>query len=137
VVTFPTRICEHTSTSIDNVFIDTTRFNNFIVSPINNGLSEHEGQVLIIVFPITLIREHQTYTYRKINTFTVADFLNQLSYENWEEVFGGGNVNHIFNTFLNSYLRIFNSCFPMVHKQKITKSANINCITPGIRVSCE
>jgi hypothetical protein len=103
------------------VFIDTTRFNNFIVSPINNGLSDHEGQVLTIVLPFTLIREHQTYTFRKINTFTVADFLNQLSYEYWEDIFGGGNVNHIFNTFLNSYLRIFNSCFPMVHKQNITK----------------
>jgi hypothetical protein len=62
VVTFPTRICGHTSTSIDNVFIDTTRFNNFIVSPINNGLSDHEGQVLTIVLHFTLIREHQTYT---------------------------------------------------------------------------
>jgi hypothetical protein len=83
------------------------------------------------------MRERYTQTYRKINTFAVADFLTQLSYENWDEVFGGSNVNLIFNAFLNSYLRKFNSCFPVVQKQKITKSANINWITPGIRVSCE
>jgi hypothetical protein len=37
---------------------------------------------------------------------------------------------------LNSYLRIFNSCLPLAHKQKITKRININWITTGIRVSC-
>jgi hypothetical protein len=110
VVNFPTRICSQSSTSVDNVFIDINRFNNFFVSPIYNGLSDHEGQVLTIVLPFTLITEHQPYTYRKINTLTIADFLNQLSYENWDEVFGGSNLNHIFNAFLNSYLRIFNSC---------------------------
>jgi hypothetical protein len=41
---------------------------------------------------------HQTYAYRKINKFTVADFQNQLSYEDWEEIFGGSNVNLIFNS---------------------------------------
>jgi hypothetical protein len=38
VVTFPTRICGQSGTSIDNVFIDINRFNNFFVSPIYNGL---------------------------------------------------------------------------------------------------
>jgi hypothetical protein len=66
----------------------------------------------------------------------ITDFLNQLSYENVEEVFGESNVDQIFNAFLNSYLRTFNSCLPLTHKQKITKRININWITTGIRVSC-
>jgi exonuclease III len=84
VITFPTRIYGHTTSSIDNVFIDTTRFNSFTVSPIYNGLSDHDGQVLTLVLPPTHKRAQQTYTYRKINTDTIADFLNLLSYENWD-----------------------------------------------------
>jgi hypothetical protein len=136
VVNFPTRICDQSSASIDNVFIDISRFKNITVSPVSNGLSDHEGHVLTLVLPLPQLIEYQFYTYRKINTFTVTDFLNQLSYENWEEVFGESNVDQIFNAFLNSYLRIFNSYLPLTHKQKITKRININWITTGIRVSC-
>jgi hypothetical protein len=120
-VNFLTRICDQSSTSTDNVFIDISRSKNFTISPVSNGLSDHEGQVLTLVLPLPQIIEYQFYTYKKINTFTVTNFLNQLSYENWEEVFGESNVDQIFNTFLNSYLRIFNSCLPLTHKQKITK----------------
>jgi hypothetical protein len=75
--------------------------------------------------------------YRKINPYTISDFIIQLSYENWEEVFGENNVDLIFNAFLNSYLKIFNSCLPLAQKQKNTKRLNIPWITTGIRVSCE
>jgi hypothetical protein len=99
VVKFPTRICDQSSTSIVNVFTDISRSKNFTTSPVSNGLSDHEGQVLTLVFPLPQIIEYQFYTYRKINTLTVTDFLNQLSYENWEEVFGESNVDQIFNSF--------------------------------------
>jgi hypothetical protein len=92
---------------------------------------------LIIVLPFTQKRVRQTYAYRKLNKFTVADFQNQLRYENWEELFRGSNMTLILNSFLNTYLRISNSCFPMVNKQKTTKNGKINWITPGMRVSCD
>jgi hypothetical protein len=82
VVKFPTRICDQSSTSIDNVFIDISRSKNFTISLVSNGLSDHEVQVLTLVSPLPQIIEYQFYTYRKTNTLTVTDFLNQLSYEN-------------------------------------------------------
>jgi hypothetical protein len=118
------------------VFIDISRSKNFTVSPISNGLSDHEGLLLTLVLPLPQKIEYQFYTYRKINTLTVTDFLNQLSYENWEEVFGESNVDQIFDAFLNSYLRILNSCLPLAHKQRTTKRLNINWITTGISISC-
>ena len=113
MVTFPTRISRYSSTSIDTVFADITRFNNIFVSPSHNGLSDHEGLVLTIDLPFTLIRKYQSYSYRKINTYTVADFLNQLSYETWDTVFSTDNVNDMFNSFLDTYLKIFYSSFPL------------------------
>jgi hypothetical protein len=68
VVNFPTRICDQSSTSIDNVFIDISRYKNFTVSPVDNGLPDHEGQVPTLVLPLPQIIEYQFYTYRKINT---------------------------------------------------------------------
>jgi hypothetical protein len=37
-----------------------------------------------------------------------------LSYESWDEIFGGKDANLIFNSFLNTYLRIFNASFPII-----------------------
>jgi hypothetical protein len=44
----------------------------------------------------------------------MVEFKIRLSYELWDNVFNADNkdVDSIFNTFLNTYLQIFYSCFP-------------------------
>jgi hypothetical protein len=119
------------------IFMDTSKYRNFFVSSLHNGLSDHEGQLLTIVLPLLHKIEHYTYSYRKINNSTVADFQKQLSYENWHNIFGEKNVNLIFNSFLKTHLRIFNSSFPIRKKHMSSKRTSINWITPGIRNSCK
>jgi hypothetical protein len=101
----------YSSTSINNIFI------NYSVLSVHNGLFDHEVQLLAIDLPVSKMREQRKYTYRKINKFTAADFQNQLSYENWDEIFGSNNLNLIINSFLNTYLRIFYLCSSIVNKQ--------------------
>ena len=77
------------------------------------------------------------YTKRKINQYTIADFRFKLSYETWEPVFDGNDVNKIFNTFLNTciFLRIYYSSFPLIPaKSKINQNS---WNTPGIINSCK
>jgi len=50
---------------------------------------------------------------RKINKYTIADFQWKLDHETWEQVFDGNDVNKIFNSFLNIFLRIYYSSFPL------------------------
>jgi hypothetical protein len=50
---------------------------------------------------------------RNVNEYSSYDFQIMLSYEDWDEVFSNNNVDTIFNSFLNTYLRIFYSCFPL------------------------
>jgi hypothetical protein len=38
----------------------------------------------------------------KLYKYTVADFQINLSYETWDPVFNGDDVNIIFNSFLNT-----------------------------------
>jgi hypothetical protein len=50
---------------------------------------------------------------RKINEHTINDFLTKLSYETWDTIFSKDDVNKMFNSFLDSYLKIFYSSFPL------------------------
>jgi hypothetical protein len=47
-VNFATRIQNNLSTAIDNIFVDNSRVNLSSVSPIINGLPDHEAQILRI-----------------------------------------------------------------------------------------
>jgi len=71
----------------------------------------------------------------KFNKFSISQFALNLSYENWDNIFIKQNVNIIFNNFLNTYLRIFISSFPL---QKIYSTQNNKpWITTGIKTSCQ
>ena len=70
---------------------------------------------------------------RKINEHTINDFLIKLGYENWETVFSPEDVNKMFNSFLDTYLQIFNSSFPLKRVKKKKKT----WITLGILTSCK
>jgi len=76
----------------------------------------------------------KTQNIRKFNVFSVSLFAVNLSYEKWD-VFIKKDVNTVFNNFLNTYLRIFNSSFLL---QKICRTdINKPWITTGIKTSCQ
>jgi hypothetical protein len=137
IINFPTRSYNNSISLIDNIFINHFRSGKYLVYPMINGLFDHDAQLLIIKNIRVCL---QTYKYKISNTriFNNQSLLNlkiQLSYETWDDVFSGNDVDIIFNSFLNTYLRIFYSCFPL---KKITSSKTKinNWISPGIKISC-
>jgi len=48
VVNFPTRIQKIAATAIDNILIDTSKMRNHSISPIINGLSDHDVQLITL-----------------------------------------------------------------------------------------
>jgi hypothetical protein len=64
----------------------------------------------------------------------VLDFNFKLTYESWDDVFSCDDVNLSFSNFLNTYLRIFYSTFPIknIHYTSHSKA----WLTQGIKVSC-
>jgi len=80
-------------------------------------------------------KECQTYIERKIYKYIIADFQLKLSHETWELVFDGNDVNKIFNCFLNIFLRIYYSSFPLI--QAKNKMKQNSWITPGIITFCK
>ena len=133
-VTFPTRICSSSSTAIDNIFINKCKNKSFNVLPWENGLSDNDVQIIIIYNVTYIMKQNQRYTRRVINESSLLDFQINLSYELWDDIFVDSDVDIMFNNFLNTYLRILNSCFRITKSQ--STGANKSWITPGIIKSC-
>jgi exonuclease III len=132
-VFFPTRIVNNSATLIDNIFIDSNR--SYTIQSCPNGLSDHDGQSLNLLNLLSPPKIIKPIHIMKVDNNSIIDFQNQLSYEQWDNVFGKNNVNEIFNNFLNTHLRCYYSSF----NKKTMKYSNDNnhWITTGIRISCK
>jgi exonuclease III len=135
VVNFPTRIYKNSVTTIDNIFIDTTKLSSYSISPVLNGLSDHDAQLLTI-HSLNLDLPTKQYAWiRKMDDGRIQEFLTKLSLENWEPVFSTNDVNKQFNAFLNVYIQIFYHSFP-VERVCMNRKHN-GWITSGIKISCK
>jgi hypothetical protein len=106
-----------------------------MITPIINGRSDHDAQLLTISTDYSYIPTHRLKTVRKINKYTVSDFIDKLSCESWDSIFNSEDINAVFNSFRNIYLRIFYSSFPLKKVTNCNNNEN-NWITLGIKTSC-
>ena len=136
IIKFPTRLQNTSTTAIDNMFLDKSQFENYTVIPITNGLSDHDAQLLKINTKTSHRPMSKQKTVRKFNNYTITDFINKLSEESWDGVFNSEDINDMFNSFLNDYLRCFNSSFPLQTVRVRKEATNNNWITKGIKISC-
>jgi hypothetical protein len=135
IVNFPTRTTESSSTAIDNFFKDKGKNAKYSISPIYNGLSDQDAQLLVLHSAIINNHNPHSTIIRQINDNTIAQFKLNFSYENWTKTFTEDNIDINFKNFLNTYLRIFNSTFPY---KRIYPNRNRNAwITIGIKISCK
>jgi len=116
------------TTAVDNIFIARTK--NYTIYPFLNGLSDHEVQILVIENTVLTKQINNITTRRDINDQSIMEFQILLSYENWEEIFMEDDANISFNKFLNTYLRIFRSCF--IKKRKNSNTVSKPWLTKGI-----
>jgi hypothetical protein len=84
---FPTRIQNNSISAIDNIFIDLNRSGNCTISPHVNGLPAHDGWIMYINNINLEIHSSCTQLVRKFNKSSMNEFLIQLSYETWDNIF--------------------------------------------------
>jgi hypothetical protein len=116
----------------ERIFIDVSINVNYDIYPHINRLLDHDGQIIRLNnFNIQGLYNN-TQIIRNFNKYFITDFKIKLSFETWD-IFGGNDVNVIFNNFLNTYLRIFYSSFI---KRKIKSKPKGNAwLTTGIQIS--
>ena len=93
--------------------INTFKYNNFTVYPWINGMSDHDAQIIVLHDITNLNVDNHFYFMRNLNTSSVLELNIQLTYEPWKNDFAYDNVNLSCNNFLNTYLRLFHSSFPI------------------------
>jgi hypothetical protein len=99
-----------------------------------NGISDHDAQIIVLHDVIIQNESNYFYFTRKFNKSLALDFNTKLTYESRDSVLSFNDVHLSFNKFLNTYLRIFYSSFPMkkIHYTSHTKA----WLTQGIKISC-
>jgi len=60
------RVQNTSATAIDNIFIDESQLDNYTGTPIINGMSDHDAQLLIISTDYSHVPIHKFKTIRKI-----------------------------------------------------------------------
>ena len=73
-VYFPTMLQNTSTTAIDNIFIDTSKFPNYIVSPLYTGLSDHDAQLIMLSDIDIKIQNPKFKIIRRIGTYSILDF---------------------------------------------------------------
>jgi len=112
-VYFPTRIQNNAATAIHNIFINTSKFDDYAISPIINGFSDHDAQLITINNIHLKVWVNTLRFIRKFNKQGIFEFGIKLSFETWDNVFENNCINSMYNNFLNAYLRTFYSSFPL------------------------
>jgi hypothetical protein len=118
IVNFPTRINNTSASALDNFCIDASRYEDFKVIPFWNNLSDHDAHILTINIPVQK-QSARSKLVRKVDKHTIFDFIFKLSNEFWDGI-NNNYVNLMYNSFVNTYLKIFYSSFPLIR----TKSRN-------------
>jgi hypothetical protein len=131
-VYFPTKIVKSSATLIDNIITDNRR--NYKIEQCVNGLSDQDAQLITINNAVVLKEIQGYYHNREINNSTMVDFQLLLSWKCWQEIFGNTDVNNMFNSFHNTYLRCFHASCPI--RETRYKNNLSKWVIKGIRISC-
>jgi hypothetical protein len=70
----PTRLQNKSATAIDNIFIDTSTFANYVLSLLYKGLSDHGAQLIKLSNIDINIQKPKFKIIRRIDTYSVLDF---------------------------------------------------------------
>jgi hypothetical protein len=131
-VDFPTGIQYNSSTATGNIFIHFSRCGNDTICTRVNGLSHHDARTFYTNNTLLQIHSSCMHFMRKFNKASMNSFLPQLSYETWGSIFVDQDTDSIFNSFPNTYLRIFYSSFP---KKLVKTNTKYNpSMTRGIKI---
>ena len=115
--------------------MDNSRINLSAVSPIINDLSDHDAQILTVrTIYATINKFSLKQRTRLIDNKTVTNFQAPLKTGSWESAYTDRDPNHMLNSFLCTFLNIFQASFTV--KYRSMKDMN-DWITRGIKISCK
>jgi hypothetical protein len=115
--------------------MDNSRLKSSYTCAVINGLSGHDVQFLTVnnIYAATNRIPLKLRT-RLINNDTLTNFQTLINQETWGSVYGNKDPNFMFNSFLSTFLNIFEAGFPVTCKS--TNKKKNDRITQGIKILC-
>ena len=90
------------------------------VYPLINGITNHDAQAVILLDRTYYFSKSPLIYRRVIDNYSVQKFSELLSHEILRAVFLNDNIITIFNSFSDTYLKIFQSCFLTLRRRDLT-----------------
>ena len=137
----PTRISKTSATTIDNILtnIDEKDFTTVVYE---NGISDHKAQMIKINISCIKLgtqyknKSNPAIMYRAINDEKVELFNKLLACENWEFLNDNRDINYNFNKFIETFINLYHTAFPIVKAKSKDKAIKTNnWITDEVRRS--
>ena len=128
----PTRICEYSSTLIDNIF--TNNLGDIRSGIFINDISDH-----LPVFACTKddLKNHRTINkniiFRDTSETNMNIFKGELSKVNWEVLYNQTDVNIAYDMFIDKFTSLFNNSCPLKSVNKKHNSVN-PWLTTGLKM---
>jgi len=78
---FRARIHNNSVSTVDSIFINMAKYNNFIVYPLVNSIYDHDAPIIVLHDIIIANNNNYIYYTSKFNKSLVLDFNFKLTYE--------------------------------------------------------
>lgn len=133
LITKPTRIVEHTSTLLDNIFHNDLSCNLDLTQGIlYTDITDHFP--VFVIVQSNAVENTSFVTKRVFNNANIANFHNLVNEINWTNVMTAENTQVAFTTFSETINRAYDLAFPL-KTMKVSKHRNKSWITTAIKKS--
>ena len=107
------RITNHSSTLIDNIFTNAKEYNN-VGGLLVNDITDHLPIFAFCDYPDLKRQEKKLHTKKRIINKNTIDLLaDNLSEVDWDNVLNLSEVDLAYNAFLSTFVYLYNQCCPI------------------------
>lgn len=130
----PTRITDHTSTLIDNIFCNAEP-QNHLTGLLYTDISDHLPLFIINRSENSTVHCINTFLRRRVNNNTIASFKEHLPNIVWDDLYECQTTDDSYGIFLNKFKSAYDLHFPIIHVKHQNMKPTKAWITPGIKTS--
>ena len=106
----PSRITNHSSTLIDNIFTNAKEYNN-VGGLLVNDITDHLPIFAFCDYPDLKRQEKKLHTKKRIINKNTVDLLaDNLPEVDWDNVLNLSEVDLAYNAFLSTFVHLYNQC---------------------------
>ena len=136
LIDLPSRITNHSSTLIDNIFTNAKEYNN-VGGLLVNDITDHLPIFAFCDYPDLKRQEKKLHTKKRIINKNTIDLLaDNLSEVDWDNVLNLSEVDLAYNAFLSTFVHLYNQCCPIRLVKHFSRKNDKPWLTNSLKNAC-